>query len=667
MGDESSKPNCVKAMINKINSTADRFHARLAEKIKANKFASLVLQAFGLERLFTRLAAAYFLALVQLMISTDLGIDTRAYTQSINLTWMIAKIVIIFLVATTVSLVFGEKFDYLLFACSLFAVAWVISYKYRNYFVILCGSVAFTVLFLYAMRRGMFKFSPLTSNERIGKISSAATLILLFAIPAVIISLITCVRYLNFVSPNFDFGIFVNMFHNMSQTGLPMTTNERNILLSHFAIHLSPILYLILPFYMIFPSPLTLQIAQAVILASSVFPMYLICREKNLNRVTSLLFCAVLAFYPGMTGGTFYDMHENCFLKPLLLWTFYFFERGKFLSVLFFSLLVCMVKEDAPVYIAFFAAYAFFAESSREQKMQRLKAIIYGVFALIYFYFALKYLQTHGTGVMLWRYGQYAVHDESLSGIVTGIFLNPSLVLYNMFAVDTLAKLIFIVQLLLPLLFFPLITNKPGRFILLFPMLLLNLMPSWRFQYDIGFHYQFGSGAFLLYATLLNFADFSWSKRRTRGSLTPHRQKRKLLYPEAAALCMLCVTLFVYSAVVYANFNAVRNFGNNREMRAAMNRALQFVPPDASVSASTFILPHLAQRDVIYEFAVGCLHNIEIVDGVPILKNETEYIVIDMRWAGFNRVMYDYFSSSGDWEIVNEDRRYIAVLRDVTW
>lgn len=47
-----------------------------------------------------------------------------------------------------------------------------------------------------------------------------------------------------------------------------MTTCERDRVLSHFAVHVSPIYYLFLPFYALFPLPVTLEVLQALLLAS---------------------------------------------------------------------------------------------------------------------------------------------------------------------------------------------------------------------------------------------------------------------------------------------------------------------------------------------------------------------------------------------------------------
>ena len=63
------------------------------------------------------------------------------------------------------------------------------------------------------------------------------------------VSLWTVCRVLTYRAPTYDLGIFSQMFHQMRTTGLPTTTLERDGLLSHFDVHVSPIYYLLLPFY----------------------------------------------------------------------------------------------------------------------------------------------------------------------------------------------------------------------------------------------------------------------------------------------------------------------------------------------------------------------------------------------------------------------------------
>jgi len=186
-------------------------------------------------------------------------------------------------------------------------------------------------------------------------------IVLIFAFFAYYVGAIGVLRYRTYSAPNFDFGIFVNMFHNMKTTLQPTVSCERDVIMSHFDVHISPVWYLLLPFYAVFPTPETLQIGQAVILAAGVFPLYLICRKYLLSKSMSIGAVLIYACLPALSSGTFYDIHENCFLTPLLLWMFYFFEKDKSIPMYLFALLTLTVKEDAAVYVAIFALYAFFS------------------------------------------------------------------------------------------------------------------------------------------------------------------------------------------------------------------------------------------------------------------------------------------------------------------
>ncbi|MFC3921197.1 DUF2079 domain-containing protein [Streptococcus lactarius] len=80
---------------------------------------------------------------------------------------------------------------------------------------------------------------------------------------------------------SFDIGIFSQMFERMRHDLSQITTLERDGALSHFAVHISPIYYLILPFYMLFPYVETLDIIQNVIVFSGVIPLLFILKKYN--------------------------------------------------------------------------------------------------------------------------------------------------------------------------------------------------------------------------------------------------------------------------------------------------------------------------------------------------------------------------------------------------
>lgn len=402
----------------------------------------------------------------------------------------------------------------------------------------------------------------------------------------VIISAWMISRVRAFRSPNFDFGIFSQMFYNMKETGLPMTTVERDGLLSHFSVHVSPIYYLMLPFYWVFPSPITLQILQAVVLASAVIPMWLIGKQRGLSGLQRTLLCALVLLIPTTGGGTSYDLHENCFLLPLVLWLMYAFDRRSILLTVLFAVLTLAVKEDAAVYVAVAALYVIIRTAVNYDK-KHLKDMVLGFAVLavsvIWFILVTDYLATKGDGVMTSRYDNF-IYDGSgsLFSVVKAVLLCPMKMLFE--STDP-EKMEYICYTLVPLLGLPLLTRKYQRYILLIPYILLNLMSDYQYQHSIFFQYNFGSSAFLLYLTAINLADIGWKFPRL-----------------VAAVAAVSVSASMFFSLVFPEvMETVNIYRGNKVYYRQVAATLDEIPDDVSVTAHTFYVVPLSQRPVLYD------------------------------------------------------------------
>ena len=375
-----------------------------------------------------------------------------------------------------------------------------------------------------------------------------------------------------------------------------MTTCERYIPLSHFAVHISPIYYLILRLYMVFPSPVTLQIAQAVIVGSGIIPLYLICRHFNLSNKITIALSLCYAFYPALTGGMSYDIHENAFLTPLILWMLYFVEKKKLWRTLLFAVLILFVKEDAPVYVAVIGLYMMF--SRKEYKKGA------GIFALAVAYFigVILLLNSFGQGAMMNRYQNYIY--ESGGGFLTiikSIILNPAYLLNECFTVE---KLVFALKVLVPVAFLPFVTRKYSRFILLIPFLLFNMMSDYVYQHDINYQYVFGVSALFFFLTAKNLSD-----------MKIHFREMLAVFAAAASLCVFACTSFGHSTY-FAYFREREEVYKNY---ITMDEAIDSVPKDATVYASTFLIPHMYDFKELYQISET---NYSLAD----------YIVLDLRY-----------------------------------
>lgn len=421
---------------------------------------------------------------------------------------------------------------------------------------------------------------------RSGRILAAVFAISFFAF----VSLWTVCRVLAYQVPTFDFGIFSQMFHRMRTTGLPTTTVERDGLLSHFAVHVSPIYYLLLPFYCIYPRPVTLQVLQAAVLASSVIPLWKICRSRGFSSGLSAGICLLLFLYPAYSGGASYDIHENAFLTPFILWLFYGIDQEKRWVTLLCGVLTLAVKEDAAVYVAIVALWLILRAWLRGSSRWGLVTggmLLAG--ALAWFFLVTAYLEQHGDGVMTYRYQNFMYGgSSSLFSVILAVLLSPMKLIYE--CVDQ-EKLSFIGLTLFPLLGMPLWTRKYERYVLLIPYILVNLMSDYLYQHSVFFQYTYGSTACLIYLTVVNLED-----------LLENRQQGKVLSRcVTLSLAILVAGSCFASTVVPRASIYLRKYWNNREGYAQVGEFLSQIPVDAAVAATTFYTVPLSQREVLYD------------------------------------------------------------------
>ena len=412
----------------------------------------------------------------------------------------------------------------------------------------------------------------------------------------------TVCKYLSLTTPNYDFGIFSQMFYYMKNTFLPYATAERDMLLSHFAVHISPVFYLFLPFYAVFPRPETLMVCQAVLLASGVIPAVMICRKLGLSNKATAAFALIYALYPALAGGCFFDLHENKFLAPLLLWLFYFIVKNKWYGIAIFSVLVMLVKEDAPVYVAFAGIFVLVSA----KKKDRFKGLAMLAGAVIYFIAAALLLNAFGEGTMNERFYNYmSDQNDSLLNVAANVIKDPAYVIHQMFnasadpAVET--KIEFMLRMFIPLGFLPFFTKKLHRYILLLPLVLINLMPDYVYQHSIFFQYTYGPLAFLIFLSVLNYSELSGKIKRMTGTYA------------------VIASVFICTQSVWSNMNYAENYISNRQYCDTVRAAIDTIPEDASVAANTFYCAAASQRAELYD-----------LDETSHAR-EVDYIILDLR------------------------------------
>ena len=476
--------------------------------------------------------------------------------------------------------------------------------------------VLLTISAVYALKGHDCREFPTVCAQKTKPVYPVAVGILAAAFFAAVCAW-TVGRYITFSTPNYDFGIFAQMFHSMKTTGLPMTTVERDGLLSHFAVHVSPIYYLMLPFYCLFPSPATLQVLQAAVLASAVIPLWFIGKQHGLSGLSRTLLCTLLLLLPVTAGGTSYDIHENCFLLPLILWLMYAIDRRNPWLTALFAILTLTVKEDAAVYVAVAGIYLIFRSAlhyRREMRRDLITGILVFAGAVVWFLLVTSYLAKYGDGVMTSRYKNFDYDSSgSLITVIKAVLLCPMKMLFECADAE---KLKYIAQTMLPLLGLPLLTRRFERYLLLIPYILINLMSDYLYQHDVLFQYNFGSTAFLIYLIAVNLKDL----------------KLQLLRVVALGLAVVVSGIF-FGRYITPKITYYSTLYNKYESHyTGIREALDTIPDGASVTTHTFYGAYLSGREVLYDVRYASKEHLLSTEFVILKKSYTgEYVKYEVN------------------------------------
>jgi uncharacterized membrane protein len=151
-------------------------------------------------------------------------------------------------------------------------------------------------------------------------------------------------RYLQLDPASWDLGIFTEYVKEYSQLRAPIV-DIRGAGFDLLGDHFHPIVALLAPFFAVFPTPVTLLVAQAMLAALSVIPVYRAGAEL-LGRGTGRAIASAYGFSWGLQQLVNYDFHELAFAVPLLALSLSALVRGRGRAAMLWAMPLVFVKED---------------------------------------------------------------------------------------------------------------------------------------------------------------------------------------------------------------------------------------------------------------------------------------------------------------------------------
>ncbi|MDR0914099.1 MAG: DUF2079 domain-containing protein [Oscillospiraceae bacterium] len=556
----------------------------LRNALYGNKKVARFLELCPLDHIAAMLAAGFCVASVFTLITSSQSFNNLIFSSGVNqvafILVMVATVAILMVAAAAANAKAATPYT-LLISSVLYAamlcneVAASKEDPVKIYFIIGLALVMFAVVAWVCTGNKLetYRFAKLNLPKWLVWVI-AACMALAFT---VFVAWVCICRYKMYWASAFDFGVFIQMFEQMRTTGLPNTTIERDIFFSHFGVHFSPFFYLLLPFYCIYPHPETLFVLQGAFIAAGVFAVVKLCRFFKFSDMATLCFIIVYIFYPTLSNGTIYDFHENKFLTVLLLWFAYAMVSKNNWLLLVFGILVMSVKEDAPIYIAAMALYMIFCQK------ERLRGAIVLAAALLYFAVAANVIVLFGGEIMDSRFINYMPNGQGgLGEVVKTIFFNLGFLIEQVF---TPAKVPFILWMLIPVGFAPFFSKKKSMLVLFVPMLVIDLMSNWVYQFDVDFQYTYGVAALMVFMLVMVFCE-----------LKPQLRQKLLVFSAAMSIIMT-------SGLYLASFqNYPNTYEANKSIYKTYDEFLAKIPADASITTDHQYTAHLYYIDELYSF-----------------------------------------------------------------
>jgi uncharacterized membrane protein len=399
-----------------------------------------------------------------------------------------------------------------------------------------------------------------------------------------------------------DLGLEENLVWNALHLARPLLKSSPfgGPTATHFGYHFTPIAFVIALPYALYQHAETLLVLQATLMALGALPLFLFAR-RHVGPAAAALIAAAYLCYPPLHGSGLYDFHYLP-LGPFFLWmTLYALDARRNILATVFVVLTLAVREDVAAGLAVVGGLLLLTGLRPKAGMlvAGIGAAYFVLIKLIIMPHALK-----GEGAFIYMFqGLAPAGDSSFGGVLKTVFANPAFTMTSLLERD---KLVYLLQILTPLAFFPL--RRPIGLLCCLPGFFFTLLSTgYPPLIQTSFQYTANWTSYLFLACVVNLVWVSRSPDPASQSARP----RRVAWMVAIAAGIM-ITTSQYGAFVQQEY-VKGGFGyyhfNVTAADAARHKSLyeliKMVPPRAKIVASENIVPHVSNRPDAYTLRMG--------------------------------------------------------------
>lgn len=326
---------------------------------------------------------------------------------------------------------------------------------------------------------------------------------------------------------------------------------------NHLASHFSPDLFLIAPLVIVTHSTVAMIAVQAIAGALVAPPLYLIARRRMPEWLAAA--CAIVALiYPALAGVTFTDFHENGIEPAAIVWLLWAIDANRAWTAILIGLFALGIKEDVAPGLIFNGCFGGLWLARRGDRTRARIAFVLAACAALTFIGYLEILRPSLHAPFPYQQFRYYTDGEQ-----------------TLFAPEALwRRARYVFEMLLPLGFVPLLSPAV---LLAFPGFIEVLASRNPITMSLETQYAAVWVGYMLFAFVAGVAALY--RRSSRASV--------LAVGTCAALCLYVLIV----ADPLARWYALYRGPNDHD--AALQRILDALPPQASVSSPDRIYAHL--------------------------------------------------------------------------
>jgi uncharacterized membrane protein len=442
------------------------------------------------------------------------------------------------------------------------------------------------------------------------------------AVYVAIFGSLTWAQQSNFGTFGFDMGLYDQGIWLLSRFKAPFLTGRG---LNFFAHHVNPITLLFVPAYWLGAGPHFLYLIETIWMALGAVPVWLLARDRLGHSWLGVALGAAFLLNPTLEWINWFQFHPDALMITPLLFAYWLARRRRWgwFAIAVAAALAC--KEDAALAVAVLGLLLLL-------RGERRAGLITAAAGVGWFLIATDVIiPLAGGGTGPYYYQQFFPgFGDSAGEILRNLIFHPSRILHLATESD---RLTYYQQVLSPVAFLPLAV--PLVLAIGAPQVLVNVASGHAPTHDARFQYT----AIILAAVFLATVEAIALLGRAPGA-------RRFLVGLVAATALATNVAWSPSPLGVHYHTGI--WVKPQPRLTAVNRVIDLLPGDASVSATASILPHLTHRVAAYEFpnpwiaANWGLRGENLPDPASV-----EYLLLDTRALGDNSQLYERLVGPG--------------------